>query len=642
MMSPLSVSQFLQSDRFMFDTVIFDEASQVRTEDAIGAISRGSQVIIAGDGKQLPPTNFFTAFLTEPEYDTSDDDENYEDAYESVLEEAALLPERTLLWHYRSLHEDLIAYSNAKIYKNRLITFPSSSDRAPSYGVEFIFVPGGIYDQGGRRGNPHEAERVADLVFEHFRTYPNRSLGVIAFGDHQQQAIEMAIRKRRLADQHYEDLFNEDKFEAFFVKNLETVQGDERDTIILSVGYAKSSAGKPPTNFGPIMYSGGERRLNVAITRARYNTKLVSSIRPTDITTENFSHAGPKLLRGYIDFAQRGRTVLENEIKDSGSTQTESPFEEAVYNFLGQLGYQLAIQIGCSGYRIDIAIKHPTLSGRYVLGIECDGATYHSARTARERDRLRQDVLERMGWKIYRVWSTDWIKDPLKEGNDLIRAIENAIQSYDDDPFLQQSRLPTQDVEKSNYLTVSQIASEASSNSIPYSFISPKKLDQGSIPYDGHYSQDKMCAMIEFLVNNQYPLHIDYLCEQIASYLGCEKTIYVLRQDLIFDVGLLQLQKRIKKKGNFLYPAAYEKIPHYVLNGRPIKYVSKDEIASAMLAIANACIGLTRESLITETIHAFGFPRTGKTIKLAMNAVYEQLLQEHRLKEQDGKVSVIA
>jgi len=642
MMSPLSVSQFLQSDRFMFDTVIFDEASQVRTEDAIGAISRGSQVIIAGDGKQLPPTNFFTAFLTEPEYDTSDDDENYEDAYESVLEEAALLPERTLLWHYRSLHEDLIAYSNAKIYKNRLITFPSSSDRAPSYGVEFIFVPGGIYDQGGRRGNPHEAERVADLVFEHFRTYPNRSLGVIAFGDHQQQAIEMAIRKRRLADQHYEDLFNEDKFEAFFVKNLETVQGDERDTIILSVGYAKSSAGKPPTNFGPIMYSGGERRLNVAITRARYNTKLVSSIRPTDITTENFSHAGPKLLRGYIDFAQRGRTVLENEIKDSGSTQTESPFEEAVYNFLGQLGYQLAIQIGCSGYRIDIAIKHPTLSGRYVLGIECDGATYHSARTARERDRLRQDVLERMGWKIYRVWSTDWIKDPLKEGNDLIRAIENAIQSYDDDPFLQQSRLPTQDAEKSNYLTVSQIASEASSNSIPYSFISPKKLDQGSIPYDGHYSQDKMCAMIEFLVNNQYPLHIDYLCEQIASYLGCEKTIYVLRQDLIFDVGLLQLQKRIKKKGNFLYPAAYEKIPHYVLNGRPIKYVSKDEIASAMLAIANACIGLTRESLITETIHAFGFPRTGKTIKLAMNAVYEQLLQEHRLKEQDGKVSVIA
>lgn len=644
MMSPLSVSQFLESDHFMFDTVIFDEASQVRTEDAIGAISRGTQVIIAGDSKQLPPTNFFTAFLNEPEYDTSDDDEDYEDAYESVLEEAALLPERTLLWHYRSLHEDLIAYSNAKIYKNSLITFPSSLERVPGYAVEFIFVPGGIYDQGGRRGNPREAERVADLVFEHIHAYSKnskeRSLGVIAFGDHQQQAIEMAIRKRRLADQRYEDFFNEDKFEAFFVKNLENVQGDERDTIIISVGYAKSPAGRPPTNFGPIMHSGGERRLNVAITRARYNTKLVSSIEPTDITAENFSHAGPKLLRGYMEFAQRGRTVLENEIKDSGSTQTESPFEEAVYNFLAQHGYQLATQIGCSGYRIDIGVKHPTLPGRYVLGIECDGATYHSARTARERDRLRQDVLERMGWKIYRVWSTDWIKDPLKEGNDLIRAIEKAIQSYEDDPSLQ-APLSMQDAEKGDYLTISQNASEASSNTIPYGFISPKKLDQDSMPYDGHYSQNKMCTMIQFLVNNQYPLHIDYLCEQIASYLGCEKTIYVLRQDLIYDVGLLQLQKHIKRKGSFLYPAAYEKIPHYVLSGRPIKYVSKDEIASAMLAIANVCIGLTRESLITETIHAFGFVRTGNTVKAAMNAVYEKLMIEHQLKEQDGKVSVV-
>lgn len=356
MMSPLSVSLFLEAETYKFDIVIFDEASQVCTENAIGAISRAKQVVIAGDSKQLPPTNFFQAAMTENDYDVDDDDEYDDlDAYESILDEANMLPERTLRWHYRSRHESLIAFSNAKIYKNNLITFPSNIEKVANNGVEYIYVPDGYYDRGGRKGNVIEANKIADLVFKHFDETPHRSLGIIAFGEVQQQAIETVIRERRLRNQKYETFFAEDKEEAFFVKNLENVQGDERDTIIFSIGYAKDNAGVFRMNFGPLSKSGGERRLNVAITRAKYNVKLVGSIMPTDIDTNKISSEGPKLLRTYIDFAINGPEVLDREITESDIVEHDSPFEEAVYNFLDRKGYKLGTQVGCSGYRIDMA-----------------------------------------------------------------------------------------------------------------------------------------------------------------------------------------------------------------------------------------------------------------------------------------------
>ena len=438
MMSPLSVSLFLDADTYKFDVVVFDEASQICTEEAVGAIYRSSQVIIAGDDKQLPPTNFFSASKTDVDYDTeTEDDDDDSDSYESVLDEAlTVLPERSLLWHYRSRHEDLIAFSNAKIYKN-LVTFPSSIERDHDIGVEYIYVSNGIYDRSGKRDNPVEAQKIAETVFEHFQKFPQRSLGVVTFSGSQQQAVEAAIRQIRLKDQRYEEFFNEDKDEAFFIKNLENVQGDERDTIILSIGYAKDQNGIMYMNFGPLTKSGGYRRLNVAITRAKYNVKLVGSILPTDISVDVTSD-GAKMLRSYIDFAINGKSTIVNELQVPASVNVESPFEESVYDFLISNGYNVATQVGCSGFRIDLAIRHPKLSGRFVLGIECDGATYHSARTARERDRLRQMVLENIGWKIYRIWSTDWIKDQNTEGRKLIENIEEAIVSFSEDDFLEE------------------------------------------------------------------------------------------------------------------------------------------------------------------------------------------------------------
>lgn len=643
MMSPLSVSLFLESDAFRFDTVIFDEASQICTENAIGAILRGKQVIIAGDSKQLPPTSFFTAAISDGDFDgESEDEKEYDDSssYESVLDEAALLPERTLRWHYRSRHEHLIAFSNTKIYKGNLITFPSNVDRAPDIGVEYIYVSSGRYDRGGHKGNVVEAERVADLVFKHFRQFPNRSLGVIAFGEVQQLAIDTAIRRRRIEDQIYEHFFDESRQEAFFIKNLENVQGDERDTIIFSIGYARDTSGVMRMNFGPLSRSGGERRLNVAITRAKYNVKLVGSILPADIDIERVSADGPKLLRGYIDFAMNGSCALQNEIMVSDSVQHDSPFEAAVYHYLDRKGYRLTTQVGCSGYRIDMAVKHPTLSGRYVIGIECDGAAYHSARTARERDRLRQDILESMGWRIYRIWSTDWIKDPITEGQRLTEAVEEAVHSYTE--MVPDAQESTEEAEAlSDMIEPLMIVDEkpASAEDIAniYGFDEFVATDFSILPKDIS-GNPRLEDCIGLLLQNEYPIHYELLCQKLNPLLGHGKTTSIVRRNV--DYALQSMKEQVVRKGDFFYPADYDSVPARQANGRNIKHISADELAAAMLRVLGKCIGTTRTALIEETTRALGFHHCGTNIAKAMNEAFDRLIEEGQIREMDGKIQV--
>ena len=630
MMSPLSVSLFLEAESYQFDVVIFDEASQVYTENAIGAISRGKQVIIAGDSKQLPPTNFFQANISEGDYDEEDDEEDI-GVYESILDEANMLPERTLQWHYRSRHESLIAFSNAKIYKSRLVTFPSNIEKGTNIGVEYIYVPEGWYDRGGRKGNACEAKQVAELVFKHFRENPTYSLGVIAFGEIQQMAIETELRAMRIANQEFEQFFSETKEEPFFVKSLENVQGDERDTIIFSIGYAKDASGVFRMQFGPLGKSGGERRLNVAITRAKYNVKLVGSIQPTDIDVDRITSEGPKLLKSYIDYAINGADVLENEITESDIVEHDSPFEESVYNFLDRRGYKVATQVGCSGYRIDMAVKHPSENNTYVLGIECDGAAYHSARTARERDRLRQDVLENMGWKIYRIWSTDWIKDPATEGERLVQAIENAMHSYNE----KEETSITEQPEQKEYVNLEDKPNENYSPKGIYGFDTVKHYSFSTLPRDRNgYLDLKDC--IELAVKHEYPIHIELLCQKMAGLLGNEKATIKIRREV--DYALSQMNNRIVKKGDFIYPKGYTTIPVYAPTTRNIQHISQDEICAAMMAILHTCIGPTREALSAETARAFGFMRQGPNIQKAMTDALVFLISTGSIIEAEGKL----
>lgn len=632
MMSPLSVSLFLEAETYQFDVVIFDEASQVCTENAIGAISRGKQVIIAGDSKQLPPTNFFGSSLSDIDYDKDDDDDNG-DVYESILDEAHMLPERTLSWHYRSRHEHLIAFSNVKIYKNNLITFPSNVDKVPDNGVEYEYVREGFYDRGGKKGNVVEAKRVAEIVFEHLKKHPNRTVGVIAFGGVQQEAIDTAIRKMRMDNQMFESFFNEDKEEPIFVKNLENVQGDERDTIIFSIGYAKDINGVFRMNFGALGKSGGERRLNVAITRAKYNVKLVGSILPTDIDTNKITSDGPKLLRAYIEFAINGVEALSREVTASDIVEHDSMFEKAVYNFLDRKGYKLSTQVGCSGYRIDMAVKHQQLSGEYVLGIECDGAAYHSARTARERDRLRQEVLEQMGWKIHRVWSTDWIKDPITEGKKLIVAIEEAQENY----AVNYDNIETVSIPKAeDFVSIEKKMATAEEYN-PYGF--PEEEELSFLGAKQIYNSNlEIKDYILEIVDKKFPIHYDLLCKEITLILGNAKTTVKLKREV--DSELNKLSNKIVKNRDFLFIANYDKIYPRSGNSRKIDHVSKEELSEAMLFVLKKCIGATKETLCLETARAYNYNRMTQNISWAMEDAFEFLIQENHIVLVEGKVLI--
>lgn len=371
---------------------------------------------------------------------------------------------------------------------------------------------------------------------------------------------------------------------------------DERDTIIFSIGYAKDASGVMRMNFGPLSKTGGERRLDVAITRAKYNVKLVGSILPTDINTDRVSADGPKLLRGYIDFAMNGPSVLQNEITGSDFVQHDSPFEAAVYNFLDRKGYKLATQVGCSGYRIDMAVKHPTVSGHYVLGIECDGAAYHSARTARERDRLRQDVLESMAWNIYRIWSTDWIKDPITEGQRLIEAVDRAISGYIENSTGNPISIQENTADTSgSFITVEDKPISAEEMNDPYGFDPPKVTDFNILPRDWN-GYLKLPDCIELLVHNEYPIHYESLCQKLRPLLGREKATSVVRKE--GDYALRSMGGRVVRKGDFLYPISYAEIPVRQANGRNIKHISTDELAAAMLRVLDKCIGTTRKYVV--------------------------------------------
>lgn len=644
MMSPLSVSMFLKSELYNFDLVIFDEASQVCTENAIGAIMRAKQVVVAGDNKQLPPTNFFNVATSDNEYDVDDDNNDEMDGenYESILDEMiSVFPERSLKWHYRSKNEQLITFSNIKIYNHSLITFPSSAESVADNGVEYVYVENGIYDRGGRKNNINEAKQVAKMVFEHFRNFSNRSIGVITFSEAQHQAIDEEITKIRISNPIYEPFFNEEKEDAFFVKNLENVQGDERDTIIFSIGYAKDSQGTMYMNFGPLSKNGGYRRLNVAITRAKYNIKLVGSIRPTDIRLESTNSEGVKMLRSYIEFAISGRRALETELNYNNVVDVDSPFEEAVYDFLVSKGYKVSTQIGCSGYRIDMAIHHPSIDGRFVIGIECDGATYHSSRTARERDRLRQTILEDMGWKFHRIWSTDWIKDPISEGKLLIQSIDTAIENYKDNYEKSESLKKGIELENGvNYYETEKSVAEVISES-QFELDTYVEADTLSVTL-GNCGTVGLCRAMKHIIEVEYPIHYELLCKRIAPIYGNQKATVKIRNEV--DYGLKRIGSEIVRKEDFLYPRIYDKVvakaPEVGSVPRLIAHISDEEIGVAMIQVVSESYGITKGCLFQIVAKAFGFSRMGINISNAFARVFDRLVNDGKLSFVEGKIMV--
>ncbi len=427
LMSPLSIAQYLPADHAPFDVVIFDEASQITTWDAIGAIARGRQTIVVGDPKQLPPTNFFGRADDDEVNDELDD---HEKDLESILDEtqASGLPTLQLNWHYRSRHESLIAFSNWHYYGNNLITFPAaeSEDR----GVSLKHLPTTLYDRGKSRTNPQEAEAiVADAVARMKRclAWPpdeRPTFGVITFNTQQQELIQNLFDKAQGDAPELEWYFADERIEPTMVKNLENVQGDERDVMFFSITFGKDAAGKFSLSFGALNRDGGERRLNVAVTRARRELVVYSSFKGEQLPAERSGKRGVVDLKNFLEYAEKGPIAMAARTLGSVGGY-DSLFEEAVAEALAGRGWQVVPQVGVSGFRVDLGIVHPDKPGAYLAGVECDGATYHRAAVARDRDKTRQQVLENLGWNVVRIWSPDWWYDP----KSAVERVDEALNS---------------------------------------------------------------------------------------------------------------------------------------------------------------------------------------------------------------------
>lgn len=423
MMGPLSVAQYLEPEVLKFDLVVMDEASQLRPEEALGAVARGTQLIVVGDPKQLPPTSFFDRLMDGGEDEESDDTPTVIAGMDSILDICQQLfhPVRTLRWHYRSRHESLIAFSNHHFYKN-LIVFPSPYTKGARLGVRYRYIRQGIYKD---RQNIPEAHRVVDAVLDHMLRRSEESLGVVTLNQTQRELIEDLLDKRlRNFDEGQKFLTDQEQHGwPFFVKNLENVQGDERDVIFISTTFGKAAGtDKVRQNFGPISRPDGWRRLNVLFTRARLRVELFTSMLAEDIVLEDKTPLGTKALREYLDFARSGVLTTTDET----DREPDSNFEVAVANMIRSHDFEVKPQHGVAGFYLDMVVRNPDRRGDFIAAIECDGATYHSSVSARDRDRIRQTILESLGWrnKIYRIWSTDWFFDPRRETAKLLAFLD--------------------------------------------------------------------------------------------------------------------------------------------------------------------------------------------------------------------------
>ncbi|MCP3679756.1 MAG: DUF559 domain-containing protein [Gammaproteobacteria bacterium] len=414
MMSPMSVAQYLEPGKFSFDIVVMDEASQILPEDALGAIARGASVVVVGDPKQLPPTAFFQNIVN----NDNDDDAVAVESSNSILE--AVLPmfkTRCLRWHYRSKHESLVEFSNHHFYGSNLILFPSPWKESDEFGIRFHYVTKGCFVDGR---NKEEAKEVINTVMQLLQQ-GKESLGIVAMNLKQREEIENELERRIKNDALLEELFknNQEKVEPVFIKNLENVQGDERDDIIISMTYGPERiAGKTMQRFGPINSDTGWRRLNVLFTRSKKRMHIFSSMKSEDVVLS--AHKGVRSLKAFLEYCDKRHL----DVPRHTGKPSDSDFEISVINALKEHGYDCEPQLGVSGYFLDIAVIDPGRPGRFLMGIECDGATYHSAKSTRDRDRLRQDILEELGWEIRRIWSSDWFNNPAAHLEPILRELE--------------------------------------------------------------------------------------------------------------------------------------------------------------------------------------------------------------------------
>ncbi len=636
MMSPISVAQFLDPTHLKFDVIIFDEASQIPPEDSIGSIIRGKQVVVAGDSKQLPPTSFFQSEVLTLDDAEEDGEEALPEDLGSILDECAAtnrFPKTMLRWHYRSRHEDLIAFSNINLYDSQLNTFPCPEERSSHLGIKFNYLPSAVYGRGVGGVNVDEAREVAKAALKHFKDNPSLSLGVGTFNIRQKYAIEDAIDNLLREDSSLESLFAPDRLEHFFVKNLENIQGDERDIIFLSIGYGKDQGGRLSMNFGPLNQIGGDRRLNVIITRARLKVEVFSSIKGDDFDLSKTESKGVHLLKKYLDFADKGRIALLQETDATLETVCDSPFEEAVYNALANKGINVRKQVGCSGYKIDLAVVDDKNPGRYILGIECDGANYHSCATARDRDRLRQYILEDLGWYIYRVWSTDWFKSSKTEIGKLLAVIEKCRAGE-----LHKKVNSTSDYE----IELKNTPQEKHSLITPYvmtpirqTYLKHRFFEEGINRY---------ATVLKTVVQYESPIHREEAWKRFVQHWGIGAIGSRIRAVLETTETYCINNKMFIKKGDFFW---FMEMTTPMVRSRDsgeaprdIEFIAPEEICEAAIIVLKQEYSIPWDGFVSQVAGIFGINRVSESMSKYIIKSLNRLVEDKRIIELDERLTL--
>ena len=647
MMSPLSVAQFLPPGQLTFDLLVMDEASQIQPVDALGAIARCRQVVVVGDERQLPPTKFFSKMTGgQPE---EDDGETAQVAdIESILGLFAArgMPQRMLRWHYRSRHQSLIAVSNTQFYENKLFIVPSPYTTEAGRGLRFHYVSEGRFDSGNTRTNAVEAKVVAEAVIRHAKEHPDLSLGVASFSANQRRAIRDHVEVLRRLNPDAEPFFNAHPGEPFFVKNLENVQGDERDVILISVGYGKNAQGYMAMVFGPLSSEGGERRLNVLISRAKLRCEVFASITDEDIDTERGKGKGVFAFKLFLHFARTGRLSMAQ----TSGRDHDSVFEIQVANALQERGYQVHAQVGIAGFFIDLAIADPERPGRYIIGIECDGVAYHSARSARDRDRLRQSVLEDHGWIIHRIWSTDWFQRPKEQLERAIAAIEAAKGELESRGERQPHsggavgvEIVTIDRSESTEIGLVEVQAPESSGAL-YVEASPAR-PQGW-PELHETPANVLAQLIEEIARVEGPVHTDEVTARVRGAWDLQRSGGRIQSSVERAIAHAVQSRRVELQHQFVsIPGAAVKVRDRSsvnsLNLRKPEMLPPQEIREGVLQIVRTNLGGSQDEVALAVLHLLGFRTTSAHLRETVQSAITVLIAEGILMQQ-GDYLVLA
>lgn len=640
LMSPISVAQYFEVDQSKFDLVIFDEASQMPTCEAVGAIARGQNLIVVGDPKQMPPTSFFaTNYFDEENADKED--------LESILDDSLALsmPSKYLLWHYRSKHESLIAFSNSNYYENKLLTFPSPDDIETK--VKNVYVPG-FYDRGKTRQNSFEAKAIVSEVLERLADpiLRQRSLGIVTFSSIQQNLIEDLLNEAFKKRPDLEQVAMESP-EPIFIKNLENVQGDERDVILFSVGYGPDQEGKLYLNFGPLNREGGWRRLNVAISRARYEMKVFSTLRSDQIDISRTSSEGVAGIKAFLEYTEKGIIALPK--KENVDKITSRFFENMIANEIQKRGYSVRTNIGCSGYRIDIGVVNPEKPSEYILGILSDGKTYFTTKTAKDREVIQPEVLKMLGWNIYKLWSPDWWDNPQKVIDTIIYAIEEAqkggAKAAEFETNVNSDELKRKEFENIKLQGITQEVIQPVQNYVRYETCVLKQSSLNSVDdfFDLQY-RPLIIHQIYQVLELEAPISHSLLSRRIINAWGVSRLGNRLNDYLTSIYFNLKL-KHTNQNGTIFYwnneqePEKYNvfRVSEDDDQKRNVEDLAREEIICGIKEVLMTQISLSEDDLVREVAKLFGYYRLGGNIEQLFKSAIDFALQNDLIIKKDER-----